>query len=262
VLNLLMKKLLHKTFLSLAPKIIKYAGAIMDSGYDQEVIHKLRTSFKKLRALLRWQKAGPKNLQDIKHIYAIAGQLRNIQVVQQLLSSENVNHQPFQNWVTITIGKIKKQWEETNFKESACKFQEKLQQLTWKPVKNKRFFSDRLIKIQSILLVDPVPDNLLHEIRKMIKDMYYVLAWWKSKVGNPGKLSKIISIEKLENMGKLIGEYNDKRMLLILLTTYTAHEKDARLISNINPLIDKWELIKRSEKEKLIAILRYEIMNK
>ena len=56
--------------------LAKYTG---EAGvkFDEDVIHELRTTFKKLRALLRWQNTD-KNIYSIfKKIYDVAGELRN-----------------------------------------------------------------------------------------------------------------------------------------------------------------------------------------
>ncbi len=255
-----MKRQLHKTILSLVKNLTGHIKAIKN-GYDRETIHELRTGFKKLRALLRWQKAEKKAYDPVRNAYAIAGELRNIQVAQEKLKEEKDIPQSFQNWLAVSIGKIKKEWTKINFRKTCDEFYESVNNADLRFKKNNKFFSDKIKTAEQLLAADPVSDISLHKCRKMIKDMQYVLEWWKSKMGKPRQFVKDVSINKLETASKQIGSYNDTRMLLILLTTYAQQEKDPLCIAAINPVIDRWQYNKSEAKEKVLAILRYEKIN-
>lgn len=252
-----MKKELRKDLLSLSNKLTEQIkGVKLD--HDSQPIHELRTDFKKTRALLRWQKINKDIYQEIKNIYSIAGELRNIQVLQQMTETDQLMPGSFQNWLFIGSNKIKKQLIKTAYKKTCSRFYNKIQQINLRNRKNRLFFTSRINKIQQSLLIDPVADDQLHKIRKMIKDMQYVMEWWKKRIGKTKKLIKILTVKKLEFIAKQIGEYNDKRMLLISLTTYLQQERDLLLIKEISTEIDKWQIIKAAEKERLLAILRFE----
>jgi len=63
-------------------------------------------------------------------------------------------------------------------------------------------------------------------VRKKIKDMLYVSDWWKKKKGL-SKLTRGIPLAKFKKIGKQIGAYNDKRVVINLFETYTVYKNKA-----------------------------------
>lgn len=247
---------MHKTILSLTGKLIKYTMAVQEN-YDQDTIHKLRTGFKKLRALLRWQRVSNDIYEAFRNIYHSAGDIRSVQLLEKRPAEENDELNSFLEWLGAKLQQLKKEWVKVRKKKILDNLQSDIKKLECKFIKNKQFFSGRIKKIKKILSADPVVDDKLHEVRKMVKDMQYVLEYRKETGHKQSDLIKDLSIKKLKKIGKLIGEYNDKRIALVLLTTYAQEETNSFLISRINPVIDKWQEIKINEKEKLISILHY-----
>ena len=248
-------KVFHNSIISYTKDLAKYSG---EAGvkFDEDIIHELRTTFKKLRALLRWQNTDKNIYAIFKKIYDVAGELRNIQVVNEMLKEEKDTPQEFKNWLSITLVQLKEEWNKVYHKEILKQLLENIENLKIKTAKHKKFFSKRIKKIRHIISLKPVSDVPIHDTRKMIKDMVYVLEWWEEKKKGSITLIKNISIDRLKNIGKQIGEYNDKCTLLILLTTYTQQEKEPALINEINPVIDKWRHDKDLQKEKLMIELQ------
>jgi len=249
-----MTKELHNSIILYTKDLVKYSE---EAGvkFDADIIHDLRTTFKKLRALFRWQKTDKNIYAGFKKIYEVAGKLRNIQVVKEMLKKEKDTPQAFKNWLQITQTQLKKEWDKVYHKKILEQLQENIENLKIKFSKNKKFFSMRIQNILHIISTDPFTDNAIHDIRKMTKDMQYVLEWWEKKKNGSNPLIKNISIKQLKNIGEQIGDYNDKRNLLILLTAYALQEKEPALINEIKPVIDKWQQDKFLQKEKLMIRL-------
>ena len=251
----MMKEGLHSSLISYTKDLEKYSEKA-GVKFDAEIIHELRTTFKKLRALLRWQKMDKEVYDAFKKIYDAAGRLRNIQVAKEMLKKEkNIPH-AFKAWLTITLLQLKEEWDEVYDKKILIQLQENIRNLQITPTKHKKFFSKKIQNILNILSITPVTDDAIHDIRKMTKDMQYVMEWWKEKTGESKTLIQNISIKRLKNIGTQIGEYNDKRTLLNLLISYSQQEKDPALINEISPVIYKWQHYKVLQKEKLLIRLK------
>jgi CHAD domain-containing protein len=250
----MMAKELHNSLISYTKDLVKYSEQA-GVTFDADLIHELRTTFKKIRALLRWQKIDKNIYAGFKKIYDVAGKLRNVQVVKEMLKKEKDTPQTFKNWLSITQAQLKKEWDEVYHKEILKQFLENIENLKIKFSKHKKFFSKRIQNILHIISTAPFTDNAIHDIRKMTKDMQYVLEWWEKKKNGSNPLIKNISIKQLKNIGEQIGEYNDKRNLLILPTAYSLQEKEPALINEIIPVIHKWQQDKVLQKEKLMIRL-------
>jgi len=78
--------------------------------------------------------------------------------------------------------------------------------------------------------------------------MLYVSDWGKKKKGL-SKLTRDIPLAKFKKIGKQIGVYNDKRVVINLFETYTVYKNKA---VNQNTILNKWKEEKDSFKLKLI----------
>jgi len=251
----MMKEALHSSIISFTKDLEKYSEKA-GVKFDADIIHELRTTFKKFRALLRWQKIDKEVYAAFKKIYDTAGRLRNIQVAKEMLKKEKNIPYAFKAWLTITLLQLKEEWDEVYDKKIPMQLREDVSNLQITPTKHKKFFSKKIQTILNILSITPVSDDSIHDIRKMVKDMQYVLEWWKDKKGGSKTLLRNISIKQLKTIGTLIGEYNDKRTLLNLLISYSQQEKDPALINEISPVIYKWQHYKVLQKEKLLIKLK------
>jgi CHAD domain-containing protein len=248
-------KIFYSSIIALSKKLLKYSSHTGDE-FDQEIIHSLRTSFKKLRALLRWQQVDKKILVSFKKIYAAAGQLRNIQVVQEILPEEHTTG-IFTNWLSARLVKSQDEWNKVYERKTGIQFFEKLEKVKLNPRTHRSFFSKKIKEINKILSIDPVPDVLLHEVRKLCKDMQYVLEYVAKKENFPGSRLIHMPVKKLITITRKIGEYNDKRMLVSLLTACASQLKEPDLKREIRTILDKQRQEKELQKKKLLSLLTH-----
>jgi len=103
-----------------------------------------------------------------------------------------------------------------------------------------------------------ISDTELHDARKMIKDMQYVLEWLK-KNGRSKKIPTAISIKELKNIGVQAGEYMDKCILIKLFTAYAQEQTKPALLIGTNAVLTRWNQDKIIAKEKLVNMFSTKI---
>src|SRR3954471_14443867 len=104
-----MKTVFYKSLTAKAKQLGRYTRKV-DNSFDPGTVHDLRSTFKKLRALLRWQRAGKKAYKCFKTTYDKAGDIRNIQVAQEMLKKENYIDAGFNDWLSAMLERLKKEW--------------------------------------------------------------------------------------------------------------------------------------------------------
>ena len=251
----MMKNALHSNIISYTTRLVQCVEEVAFE-FDPDNIHELRTTYKKIRALLRWQKAGKKSYKEFKNMYDVAGELRNIQVAKEMIKKEKDVPLMFNHWLSYRLIALKKEWEKACDEKILQRFRKNIKSLEITPIKNKEFVTKRVKAISDLRDINPLTDIAIHDIRKMTKDLQYVLEWWDKHQEGLEPLTKDISITQLKKMGERIGIYNDKRMLLLLFIGYAQQEKDPILIDQINLVMDKWQQEKIFQKENLIGWLR------
>ena len=245
-----MKKAIRTSTRQYAKDLVKYSEKVA-AKFDPDIIHSLRTTFKKLRALLRWQKANKKIYMQFKKIYDVVGEIRIVQVAKEMLKKEKGVPPGFKVWLTTKLAEKKKKWNNVYCKTVLNTLPNQFENLQIHPSANKKFFCKRIEQIGALISAGPVSDTSLHDIRKMTKDMQYILEWEKNRYITKG-LRKSISVRQLKDTGNQIGKFNDTRMLITLLVNYRKQENQKVAIDKINPLIKKWRQNKLIQKEKLI----------
>ena len=222
--------------------------------FDEENIHQLRVSFKKLRAMLRLQKATKILTTDIKSIYTLAGELRSIQVANKMLSEEEnippeVIHQLLEN-----LSALKIEWEKVNHKKILLLLFSNIRNLRIKPIQCKRFLSKKIKKLLHLMSANYLADHELHDARKLAKDIQYVLEVCKHSHAH-SKRGRKISIKTLKKIGDDIGSYNDQLMLIVLFSKFKPVQSDPSGLANIYPVIAKKLLEKQAKKQALLTIV-------
>lgn len=222
-------------------------------AFDEDIIHKLRVAFKKLRALLRWQRIDKRQYKAFKKLYRIAGEIRNIQLLIKMLKKQKNVPVAFKKWLFAELNTAEREWSVQYSGKTLRDLKKNLSKLTFRHKKNKSFFPEQLGQIKTILTITPVEDTSLHDIRKLAKDMQYILEYKKE---NQEDLSKEISIEELKTVTSQIGDYNDSTTSLLLLTKYRQEQKLQTLIQKTTTIMATWKRQKTAKKKRLLLKLR------
>ena len=238
--------------------LVKYYKKI-HSDFKEDHIHQFRISFKKLRAILRLQKNSKILGSDIKSIYRVAGEIRNVQLVIKMLSPQpgvGSRESGVTKQLLPDLETLKKEWKVRYKTPVLPALVSDLQKLKLKPANDKHFFTKKFNKLLYLLFADIITDDMLHEARKISKDLQYAMEVCKyDKIHS--KLSvKPVSLKTLKTIGKEIGLYNDQRMLIGFLYKFKPPKNDPDSLKRVYPLIAKKVLEKNVQKEKLIISLQ------
>lgn len=223
--------------------------------FNEDAIHDLRTDFKKIRALLRWLGAKKNVYKPFDRIYDRAGLLRDIQVVNRFVDVVDSKYpEAFTVWLLHLEIHAMENWYGVNHKKVFKKMGGKLDKI--KPVIHTRaFFSTRVKKIKNIIYSYPISDENMHSVRKMSKDMQYLLLWM-DKEAEPNEPSRLFHLKLLKQIARQIGDYNDRCILLQFLTAYKYCQTEQAAILEIEPIIENQILENELEKDRLITSLR------
>jgi hypothetical protein len=249
------KKKINKKVRSLRERLAKRAIHIRPC-FDEDEIHSLRTDFKKLRALLRWQKISSQTLKPFKKVYRVAGKLRNRQVVLKNINDNEAGANNFKTWLNTTILNYEKQWKGLDIAGVGKKILKNN-----KPIKEPAntfnpFVHKRIAAIKQLLQRRSITDNSMHEIRKMLKDIQYIDKYLlKENVDS----SSLINNLKLKNLNKKIGNYIDKKTEADLLRQYIALQKDSDVKKKALLMQEHLTKKKDAEKKKLLKLVENKI---
>jgi CHAD domain-containing protein len=232
-------------------KRLSVLGTQITLHFDINSIHEFRTTVKKLRALLRWLSPVKKPLtKSFTKMYQVSGELRNAQVLLKDMEEEKEELTGFRSWLTASITRLEGQWYKTCHPSVIRRLRKKIERPGYKkgnPEQLKRFCRKRVNRIEGILYLSSPPDEELHKARKMLKDMQYVYEWSGNE--DPG-------LETIKRIGKQAGSFNDRRIALLLLTTYMEEERpEGACHQAAMEIKGKWEESREQQKKELIETL-------
>lgn len=155
-----------------------------------ENVHRIRTTYKKLRALTVFVQssmtAPPVMERRLKLYYRTLGRLRNIQLLSaRICSLRTIAFSYIQQQFLVMEGRCKSQIEAMHFKHIISRWMHKNIRkfpINTPEINARLYFNETLIKIQAIAFRQFIEDEDLHNIRKLLKDAYYLsvmFGFWK-----------------------------------------------------------------------------------
>jgi len=247
-----MKTALHNDLVSIAAKLV-HCTKQTGKGFDPDTIHKLRTGFKKFRALLRWQGTGKKVYNDFKKIYGQAGAIRNLQVAQQILKEESFTSAAFNDWIMGRLARLKKEWDRTDHKSPEKQLLQATKNVEIIFSKRNNFFEKKIKKIRQVITDAVITDNSIHECRKAMKDIQYVCAYCEKKNIIFRSIKKI-PVQQIKAIAEQVGAYNDQCLLINLLENFTVGKILSVTQAN---MLDIWEKKRSIIRKVLISNIRH-----
>lgn len=259
-MNLLVKESnIHRSVRRFGANILHYSGQV-SPRFEMECIHDLRTSVKKLRALLRWAGKGQdkKLTGGSKCLYSIAGEIRNTQVLFGHLDERGIRPAGLVAWMGLHLALLEGRWLYIYRPSTLKRLLKKVKRSRFKEV-DEAELDEWLTEKQGevrMLLIDPtLPDEQLHEVRKIYKDMQYVLEWHDKREASGDRRKRLEVIKKI---GALAGDFNDRRIGLSLLYAYR-EEWHADSDEEAGKIIQDWEQDKKEKRAALLALLDEDI---
>lgn len=225
--------------------------------FDEDEVHIFRTHVKKLRAFFHWLSDDKKPLSSsFKEIYHISGELRDIQVLLKSMEEKKEDIPAFTAWLRDNAGRLQQLWDDNYDPAVIRRLQASIQKPTLKKPTARRlrsFFNKRVGKIESIVFLPAPADDDLHDIRKELKDMYFVYDWGKK---NDCADEDDTTPETLKELGEECGQFNDKRIALTLLGAYIQQEQQPEARQAAEQLQQQWEKERLAHKARLLEKLR------
>jgi len=225
--------------------------------FNIDNVHDFRTSVKKMRALLRWLGSSKRSLTaSFTAIYHLSGELRNAQILLKDPATEKEELTGFRHWLSARVTRLEEEWYKKYDPRILRRLRKKIERASYKKA-NKRtihqFFRKRVNRLNGILIIPSPPDEDLHDVRKILKDMQYVYAWGeKNELIDKGPTGEI-----LKEIGHQAGSFNDRRIAIQLLSTYLEEEKpEGPALAALLETKQKWEEAKEQQKKELIATLK------
>lgn len=221
------KRIIHITTLFFY-RLSKYSNKAAEN-FDTESIHKFRVEYKKMRAFFRMLSHDSgrkiKITKQLRHTYAAAGALRDLQLQQQRLALFPGRKSKPALSISAHAGKKMKQLKATLLKSflknpvAACKKEiMPLLPASFTLSHFKRFIAAKVNDINIIISKTPVSDNGIHMIRKSLKDVYYNLRLYKNKEHE--KLLPFIykgNEKAFKELLTQLGDFQDKCVAIALL---------------------------------------------
>jgi CHAD domain-containing protein len=202
------------------------------TGFAAETNHDFRVEVKKLRAFLRLLKCAhpqaeclhlPKSLQQL---YRFVGDVRSIQIQRQWVLSvcKELACAVPAGYMEVLARKEKeaiKRAQEKAQEISLPLIHQQLQKelpLSWQKNGVETFVRQKQLQLATLLSAVLISDEVLHDLRKLLKDLLYIWPIIEEEVGNtmiPGLFSK----EACLRLAEKLGNYQDCCVVISLFST-------------------------------------------
>ena len=225
---------------------MKLAGQVSPE-FNEEKIHKIRTTIKKMRALGVWTGSPLKKF--FRESYRLLGSIRDIQlVIARIRSGEYIVPAFFTDWLESNLHHLKAQWQKQYSREKIEKqlisLENDLTEKNHSDNHSAKFEKDKNEKMNSFRYERPLSDEQIHDGRKTIKKIDFLNKW--EKRNSDGKLKKL---------SDETGNFMDRISAINLLQKYIDEETDESKRSEAVSLLDSWKQSKDEEKIKLLAVI-------
>ena len=248
----------------IADKVREITGLceIIGNDFDKDTIHQFRVTVKTLRSFLRLLKlhAPQPHLQltrKFKRLYHIAGTIRDTQLEYEKMSENKVALPEYINKLMYILSAQKKEWKKHYRKKIVRKLEKRLLSLKYEglhPVILENFFNSKMAAIALISKSASPSDEQVHRMRKEVKDILYssklAKQYWK---GAHSKL-KLYPVKQLDNFAKVAGEYNDNRITLEHIRSFSSPGLDPAEANMIKRITVKEKARLGKEKKNILAI--------
>jgi CHAD domain-containing protein len=234
----------------------------MLADFEEESIHDFRTETKKLRAFLRLLNAGHNKAQSgiskkIKVYYWYAGNIRNLQLhVKSINETKGAKPEVYLRNVKKQVeslqGALRSLHSPSNFNSPKKIIRNWVAEPGKPPVK--KFVEQKAGEFKHMLLLIK-QDEILHAIRKLLKDLLYN---WKYIKEYSLLLPAAISAKKqIAELTDTLGEFCDRITGISILQTYLVATPDPADKKALEEIINKWETEKNKLRLKVYTMLNY-----
>ena len=252
-------------------KIRKYIKQIQPD-FDEELIHQFRVNYKKLRAFLRILSAANNNRntglsRKIKRAYHIAGSIRDLKLQKKRVLNATKGHYrrplEYTSLIQRKVRNFEKELLPILSKKPLRKSRKKIMTIlprSYHPADYARF-SEQKYRAFKTMLLGNISDNQMHSVRKILKDLFFSnrnIGKWTGWRSEPWKIK---SDTNLNNLLEELGDFQDRRTAISLLTADWISMLTARERKFMTDLRSEWIQEKLIMKRRLIRKLKADIIS-
>lgn len=240
---------------------IKNYIKVMLLEFEEEAVHDFRTEIKKLRAFLRLLNTGNNNqlniTKSLKVYYWYAGEIRNLQLHMKSISDMEVEKpltylERTSKQIESLQGALRSLHSPSNFDRPKKIIGNRLTNLEKPSVK--KFVADKVDELNNFLLLIK-QDEILHAIRKLLKDLLYN---WKNIKPYRSFLPIPISAKKqITKLTDILGEFCDRNVGMHLLETSQLANPNSSDKYMLQKIREKWDVEKNELRLKIYSMLNY-----
>jgi CHAD domain-containing protein len=219
-------------------------AAKISPDYEEENIHKVRTTIKKLRAIGDWADVPVKSF--FKKDYRILGNVRDTQLLlSKIKNGDYVVTPAFTEWLENELGRYKAEWQKKyhykRLKKQLTDLEEKLNEAVHRNKHSLKFEKQKDQTLSSFVHERPISDEKIHSGRKTIKEIGFLNKWEKNS-----------SDEQMKKLSDETGNYMDRINAIKLLDQYLSEETDESNKNKAELILSDWKADKEQEKINLL----------
>ncbi|KIC95281.1 CHAD domain-containing protein [Flavihumibacter solisilvae] len=205
---------------------------------EKEAIHKFRVTYKKMRALFRMMDVlekgqGIKIKKGWKKIYRAAGAVRDNQLMQEMAA---------QQFGRKSLAEFLEGQEILHSKNLAAVLDDvdpgKMDFQQWKhpAEKDYDFYFHEMISVWMLQVLEPLYDDNLHALRKILKDIMYNKAWLDEMEVEPSALLTLLPADEIDRVQKLLGDNQDR----VVQTNFIRKIAVLPILSRDSQMLEDW----------------------
>ena len=216
-------KHLHK-YLQQNVKVLSHNANRITKGFHEEAIHKFRVEIKKFRATLRLltfntPKANIKLPADCKKLYALAGSLRDLQIILQQTSLRKYQLPHFERFLLKQQLLHQKKWLKQSPKLALTQLNSWLDTIALAPFNQQlllSFLKQQLVIISQLVKHNP-DEEAIHTMRKKLKDMLYNCKLLQENNGLTQAVKDLLPMKQMDELSDALGQFNDEQIFIAQL---------------------------------------------
>jgi len=194
----------------------------------------------------------------IKRLYHTAGAIRDRQLEMDMIASKNMAIHVYINKLQNEVKLLKKDWAKYYSKKALKKLPGKI------PYKGNQLEKEMLpgflyLQLESIadtVRRQPLRDSDVHQVRKHLKDMIYVMAIAKTDWKPAYKLVRDFPLKQYEQVAATIGDYNDQRIAADHLHAFSENKMPEESKTLINDFCKKMHAEMKKKKRAIVTSVK------
>jgi len=232
--------------------------------FDVDIIHDFRVAVKVLRSFLRLlrthhQEPGLKMTKKFKRLYQTAGAIRDAQLELEKLSGNDLPLPSYIAMLHSAIDRQKQEWYKIYSKKVLKKLEVRLLDYPYEPIPPEAladFFAAQMASIHNIGAGKSPTDDQVHSVRKRAKDILYTNILAKKRWKAAYKKLEDRPVKQLDNLTDIIGDYNDERITLAHLSSFSSKKMGLGEENAINDICEEEAALLMEQKIEILELVK------